>query len=159
MHTCILHMAQLMPLPLTVSCFSEIQTDFTFLVPAHPGSPGQRAVKRVCVCVCGITFNTSHVNAKLTDLVWTFSCRWKPATSLARAHVHCLDCYRWMTFLHSLPVQCLANIAIITTNVHSHLAGRISVPGHVLHRWMHSSAVGIAGQANKQAMPSSSGVL
>ena len=47
-----LHMAQLMPLPLTVSCFSKIQTGFTFLVPAHPGSPGQRAVKRVCVCVC-----------------------------------------------------------------------------------------------------------
>ena len=45
------HMAQLMPLPLTVSCFSEIQIGFTFLVPAHPGSPGQRAVKRVCVCV------------------------------------------------------------------------------------------------------------
>jgi len=45
-----LHMAQLMPLTLTVSCFSKIQTGFTFLVPAHPGSPGQRAVKRVCVC-------------------------------------------------------------------------------------------------------------
>ena len=44
-----LHMAQLMPLPLTVCCFSEIQIGFTFLVPAHPGSPGQRAVKRVCV--------------------------------------------------------------------------------------------------------------
>ena len=44
--------AQLMPLPLTVSCFSKIQIDFTFLVPAHPGSPGKRAVKRVCVCVC-----------------------------------------------------------------------------------------------------------
>ena len=44
-----LHMAQLMPLPLTVSCFSKIQTGFTFLVPAHLGSPGQRAVKRVCV--------------------------------------------------------------------------------------------------------------
>ena len=44
-----LHMAQLMPLPLTVSCFSKIQTGFTFLVPAHPGSPGKRAVKRVCV--------------------------------------------------------------------------------------------------------------
>jgi len=40
-----LHMAQLMPLPLTVSCFSKIQIGFTFLVPAHPGSPGQRAVK------------------------------------------------------------------------------------------------------------------
>ena len=44
-----LHMAQLMPLPLIVSCFSKIQIGFTFLVPAHPGSPGKRAVKRVCV--------------------------------------------------------------------------------------------------------------
>jgi len=45
-----LHMAQLMPLPLTVSCLSKIQIGFTFLVPAHPGSPGKRAVKWVCVC-------------------------------------------------------------------------------------------------------------
>jgi len=44
-----LHTAQLMPLPLTVSCFSKIQIGFTFLVPAHPGSPEKRAVKRVCV--------------------------------------------------------------------------------------------------------------
>jgi len=43
-------MAQLMPLPLTVSCFSEIQIGFNFLVLADPGSPGKRAVKRVCVC-------------------------------------------------------------------------------------------------------------
>ena len=45
-----LHVAQLMPLPLTVSCFSKIQIGFTFLVPAHPGSPRKRAVKPVCVC-------------------------------------------------------------------------------------------------------------
>ena len=44
-----LHMAQLMPLPLTVSCFSKIQIGFTFLVLAHPGSHGQRALKYVCV--------------------------------------------------------------------------------------------------------------
>jgi len=44
-----LHMAQVMPLPLTV--WSEIQIGFTFLVPAHPGSPGKRAVKQVCVCI------------------------------------------------------------------------------------------------------------
>ena len=43
-------MAHLMPLPLTVSCFSKIQIGFTFLVLAHLGSPGKRAVKRVCVC-------------------------------------------------------------------------------------------------------------
>jgi len=42
-----LHIAQLMPLPLTVSCFSKIQIGFTFLVPAHMGSPGRRAVKLV----------------------------------------------------------------------------------------------------------------
>jgi len=43
-----LHMAQLMPLPLTISYFSKIQIYFTFLVPAHPGSPGKTGV---CVCV------------------------------------------------------------------------------------------------------------
>ena len=47
-----LHMAQRMPLPLTVSCSSKIQIGFTFLVPAHLGSPGHRAVKRECVRVC-----------------------------------------------------------------------------------------------------------
>ena len=49
-----LHMAQLMPLPLTVSCFSKILIGFIFLVLAHPGSPGKRAVKRVCVCRCSL---------------------------------------------------------------------------------------------------------
>ena len=44
-----LHMAQLMPLPLTVSCFSKIQIGFTFLVLADLGSPGKRAIKRVFV--------------------------------------------------------------------------------------------------------------
>jgi len=48
-----LHMAQQMPLPLTVSCFSKIQFGFTFLVPAHLGSHRQRAVKRVCVSPAG----------------------------------------------------------------------------------------------------------
>ena len=46
-----LHMAQLMPLSLTVSCFSKIQIGFTFVVPAHLGSPGQRDAKRLNGCV------------------------------------------------------------------------------------------------------------
>ena len=45
-----LHMAQLMPLPLTVSCFSKIQIGFTFLVPAHPGVP-EKGPLNGCVCV------------------------------------------------------------------------------------------------------------
>jgi len=47
-----LHIAQLMPLPLTVSCFSKIQIGFTvtFFVLAYWCSPGQRGVKQVFVC-------------------------------------------------------------------------------------------------------------
>ena len=45
-----LHMAQLMPLPLTVSCFSKLQIGFIFLVLAHLGSPGKGPLN-VCVCV------------------------------------------------------------------------------------------------------------
>ena len=42
-----LHMAQPLPLPLTVSFFIEIQIGFTFLVPAYPACPGKEAVKHV----------------------------------------------------------------------------------------------------------------
>ena len=45
-----LHTAQLMPLPLTVSCFSKIQIGLTSLLPAYPGSTGQSVAKRVCAC-------------------------------------------------------------------------------------------------------------
>ena len=46
-----LHMAQLMLLPLTVSCFSKIQIGFSFLVPAYPVVP-EKGPLNVCVCVC-----------------------------------------------------------------------------------------------------------
>jgi len=46
-----------MPLPLTVSCFSEIQIGFTFLVPANIGSPGKGPLN-VCVCLLEQTFTT-----------------------------------------------------------------------------------------------------
>ena len=70
-----LHMAQLMPLPLTVSCFSKIQVGFTFLVPAHPSSPRKMAVKRVCVCVCAIAgFACSVGECARTATGATLSC-------------------------------------------------------------------------------------
>ena len=70
-----LHAAQLMSLPLTVSCFSKIQIGFTFLVPAHPGSSGQGAVKRVYVCMSqtythwDVIHNTSHHTQTLGPLL------------------------------------------------------------------------------------------
>jgi len=60
-----LHITWLMPLPLTVSCFSKIQIGFTFLLPAHRGSRGQRAVKRVCVCSCSCYL----LNSSLASIV------------------------------------------------------------------------------------------
>jgi len=73
-----LHMFQLMPLPLTVSCFSKIQIGFSFLVPAHLGSPGERAVKRVCVCkrVCNYLITYAKIN-----------CKGNPVKTLARGPV------------------------------------------------------------------------
>ena len=65
-----LHMTQLMPLPLTVSYFSKIQIGFTFLVPAHPSSPGQRAVKRVCVCVPALYMLVNKSSRASSDLVF-----------------------------------------------------------------------------------------
>ena len=80
-----LHMAQLMPLPLTVSCFSKIQIGFTFLVPAYPGSPGKRVVKRMCVCVClcvcvcvcmCVCASGSYMNFAVVNVSLIASCRY-----------------------------------------------------------------------------------
>ena len=62
-----LHMVQLMPLPLTVSCFSKIQIGFTFLVPAHLGSPGQRAVKRVLVIRLFVYQGDEHCSCTVVE--------------------------------------------------------------------------------------------
>ena len=60
-----------MPLPLTVSCFNKIQIGFTFLVPAHLGSPGKRAVKRVCVAGIFVYCKLSRSDCLENDLLCT----------------------------------------------------------------------------------------
>ena len=77
-----LHMALLMPLPLTVSCFSKIQIGFTFLVPAHLGSPGKRAVKRVCVC-----YSLPSYDPRRPQLSWAPGIR-VPPTKSGRGHAY-----------------------------------------------------------------------
>jgi len=57
-----LHMAQLMPLPLTVSCFSKIRIGFTFLVLAHPGSAEKGPLNaRACVYISWLYIKTVHM--------------------------------------------------------------------------------------------------
>ena len=64
------HMAQLMPLPLALSCVSKIQTGFTILVPAHPGSPGKGPLNcvRACVRVCLVL----HIMSSLPAAAFTY---------------------------------------------------------------------------------------
>jgi len=101
-----LHMAQLIPLPLTASCFSKIQTGFTFLVPAHPGSPGQRAVKRMCVCYNGLE-DVLKITTSLRD---PDPPSWFCGLSLQ-------NCPR-MTFFTGLPV---------VTNIHTHTMPSVAI--------------------------------
>ena len=68
-----LHMAQLMPLPLTVSCSNKIQIGFSFLVLAYLGSPGQRAIKRVCVCMCVCFVMSSCLQIRLEAACSSFT--------------------------------------------------------------------------------------
>ena len=69
-----LHMAQMMPLPLTVSCFSKIQFGFTFLVLAHLGSSGKRVVKLVCVCMYNASAELSiNITEALVQLALSFT--------------------------------------------------------------------------------------
>jgi len=56
-------------LPLTVSYFIKIQIGLTFLIPAHPGSPGKRAVNWVCVFVANVCIKLPNQIIKLlTDI-------------------------------------------------------------------------------------------
>ena len=91
-----------MPLPLTVSCFSKIQIGFTFLVPADLGSPGKRAVKRVCVCV----YTTASFCSVLRR-------KWRNVTRSAARHrsgnaVHRIRCERALSML--LPLLLLRSV-------------------------------------------------
>jgi len=83
-----LHTAQLMPLPLTVSCFSKIQIGFTLLVPAHPGSPGKgplNAHARARVCV----LHTSAYTGRLSVAQLASSAEIGVPMARHSCHMHC----------------------------------------------------------------------
>ena len=125
-------MAQLMPLPLIVSCVSKIQIGFTFLVPAHLGSPGKRAIKRVCVCVCSIFISAapSPCHPYLEQV----------------KHVASRECSSKVNILQDKPAtrllavsQCLPDLSQMTLVVFhskcngSHSTFHTNLPGKLLH--------------------------
>ena len=86
-----LHMAQLLPLPLTVSCSSKIQIGFTFLVLAHLGSPGKRAVKWVCVCVYAMPLHVYPTRYACLQPVWRQCVQCAISNYNVNKHVFCLS--------------------------------------------------------------------
>jgi len=128
-----LHMVQLMPLPLTVSCFSKIQIGFTFLVPAHPGSPGHRAVKRVfmCVCVCGCVCGCVRVGVCLcySANVWYCLCFWQCQQLSCHTHTwaHHFNCH----FLGNLIVISLCTCIFFETGCHHHWSCYLDIIGFI----------------------------
>ena len=91
-----LQMTQLMPLPLTVCCFSKIQIGFTFLVPAHAGSPGKRAVKRARVRLSAF-FSRTCVRACVCVYLTCFHRVSQPAV-LILVRCRCYICGRVMQY-------------------------------------------------------------
>ena len=79
-----LHMAQLMPLPLTFSCSSKIQIGFSFLVPAYPGCPGKEAVKWLLLLYDSIMCVSSCIK-EVEFFLFLFLPIWQLVTKL-----HCL---------------------------------------------------------------------
>ena len=110
-----MHMAQLMPLPLTVSCFSKIQMGFAFLVLAHLGSPGKRAVKQVCVCVpClknGPCCRCTHTH-----------------TPAAVVECHCCGFRRYCSILWRCLIHRLCRICIVKRTYALRFYNRLSAP-------------------------------
>ena len=101
-----LHMAQLMPLPLSVSCFSKIQIGFTFLMPAHLCSPRKRAVKRVCVCACvragGQLFDCIQPRCPWSARSMLPVFQWPICSSLPAAATSRRYCFSHLTLHHSV---------------------------------------------------------
>jgi len=145
-------MAQLMPLPLplTVSCFSKIQIGFTFLVPAHLGSPGKRAVKRVCVCVCVcVCQNTPHL-ATDTHSSCTHDRQQQSTETLSRRGVSVGSNAR------TTSLSSAASITLICILIAARLNGNSCVSMNGFRMLMHCSA-GIA-RANDTAHSSAARV-
>ena len=57
-----LHMDQLMPLPPRHLLLQQNPERFILLVPAYPGCPEKRAVKRLYVCVSVCVCGLAHAN-------------------------------------------------------------------------------------------------
>jgi len=121
-----LRMAQLMPLPLTVSCVSKIQIGFAFLAPAHPGSPGKRAVKWVCVCNSNIASESQHLTMQyVTRIVvnqHSQSNKNRPNFSECNMHGQMITAYLYIQYLEYTIFVSFSALRLLVGHQEEHLA-------------------------------------
>jgi len=140
-----LHMAQLMALPLTISCFSKIQIGFTFLVPAHPSSPRKKAVKRVCVSFMFSLYVVIN-NKKIINIYKKIN------TKKLKQKKSCTTFFFPFRFIPFFIIQMI--IIIITTNIVVVIiigsivnivvsVGAVVVPGDVIDHVIVMAAAGV----------------
>ena len=128
-------MAQLIPLPLTVSCSSKIQIGFTFLISAHLGSPGQRAIKRVCVCVC--------VKHRLT------------AKNRDQLRNHTLGNRVWATFTFTFFINDMNNKSSMTKQSQNQDQLPLDTRYHFVHKALNKKLKALSENVNNRALLSS----
>ena len=141
-----LHMPQLMPLPLTVSCFSKIQIGFTFLVPAHLGRPGKGTLNG-CVCV----FYINELSAFLLVLVANLMCsiQFRIWTYFNSDYEHSIFCIR-VVFIMLKGFYCLRFSHVPSAVKHpptsqaSRTVGKESVPIQLAQCWLPGLAISSA---------------
>ena len=110
------HMSLFLLMPLPLSCSSKIRIGFTVLVPAHPGSAGQRAAKRVCVC-------TGEVGVMQCVSMWTVD-----AGVVGRSASPSLSVYATAT-LRTTPRRSTAAVSPRTASLTSPASSANSTPG------------------------------
>jgi len=139
-----LHIAQLMPLPLTISCFSKFQIGFTFLVPADRVVLDKGPLNGclcVCVCVCCHCFTVIHTTAVVSLFSWVFfwcvldklftyllNCCVAEKRAWSQADVNCSQgahSYRVLYWLFSLKIFTLSHLVNQTAGYASHYLVRV----------------------------------
>ena len=81
-------MVQLLPLPPIISCFNKIQNGSVFLVPAYPGCPGKKAIKRVWwYDDATATTNTTPTTTILWPFPWDYLGEPAPEETFTHSHL------------------------------------------------------------------------
>ena len=133
-----LHMAQLMPLPLAVSCFCKIHIGFTFLYRLTwvvPDKGPLNGCVRVCVLYYIMLSLTVVVFLPWSAMVkyWTQCCWLQQNDARCSAQFVCREYSHWKASVYNWSSVNFSSRHVLWTNLNSRLPEQW--PGHTLSTW------------------------